>query len=93
MKEQKIIVTTPEELERLIEAATLRVVKAYFKQLDSTLLPSEEYISKSKAARLINVSTSTIDNYVRQGKLNEYPFTGKTVRFKREEVLRLTNGR
>jgi excisionase family DNA binding protein len=89
MSASALVLTTAEELTRLIEQATTRGVEAGLKRFDTTTAPDEEYLSKSKSARLLGVSTSTIDNYVRQGKLRKYPFTGKTVRFKRAELLAL----
>jgi excisionase family DNA binding protein len=89
MSTSALVVTTADELERLIENATARAVKACLKRFDTNTATDEEYLSKSKSSRLLGVSTSTIDNYVRQGKLRKYPFTGKTVRFKRAELLAL----
>lgn len=90
MSATALVVTTPEELTRLIEEATARAIKVSLRRFDRTTTDTnEDYLSKSKAARLLGVSTSTIDNYVRQGKLRKYPFTGKTVRFKRAELLAL----
>jgi excisionase family DNA binding protein len=89
MSTSALVVTTADELERLIEQATTRAVTATLKRFDTTTATDEEYLSKSKSARLLGVSTSTIDNYVRAGKLRKYPFTGKSVRFKRVELLAL----
>ncbi|NJB86162.1 excisionase family DNA binding protein [Lewinella marina] len=90
MSTNNIILTTPAELEELLEQTTLRAVKAC---LTLMKLPTggqgEEYLKKREAARLLNVSTATIDNYVRRGKLAKYPFGNQQVRFKRQEVLAL----
>jgi excisionase family DNA binding protein len=89
MSTSALVVTTADELERLIEQATARAVKSCLKRFDTDQTDYGEYLSKSKAARLLGISTSTIDNYVRTGKLRKYPFTGKSVRFNRAEILTL----
>lgn len=49
---------------------------------------SEPFLTKKQAARKLNCSTSTIDNYARAGSLTRH-YLGRTVRFKLEEVLAL----
>ena len=87
---KNLIITTPAELEELIESTTIRAVKACLRSLELPMSGQpEEYLRKRDAARLVGVSMSTIDNYVRQGKLKKHPFTGKSVRFKKGDVLAL----
>lgn len=46
------------------------------------------YINKRQAARLLNCSTSTLDNLRRAGQIKAF-YVGKAVRFDRQEVLSL----
>ncbi len=49
-----------------------------------------EYLSKKMAAKLISVSVSTIEAYIKEKSLTRYYVRGKnSVRFKRNEVLAL----
>lgn len=50
----------------------------------------ERLISKKEAARLLGCSQSTIDNYRRAGVLEAVKL-GKAVRFRRGDVLAVTN--
>lgn len=48
----------------------------------------DDLLSKKDAARLIGCSQSTIDNHARAKRLERY-YIGKSVRFRRNEVLAL----
>lgn len=51
--------------------------------------PAEpEYITRAQAAKLLNVTTRTVDNYVYRRRLKRHT-TPAGVRFRREEVLLL----
>lgn len=90
---EKIIVTTPEELSALIDERFRIAFKHYTPQLQR--LPEETpgeagqtYVSKKQAARLLDCSQSTIDNFARSGRLTR-SYVGKAVRFDRQQVLAL----
>lgn len=82
---QKVIVTTPLELRELIKESIADVMlqipipKPSIKQ-DSDL------ITRSETAKLLGVALSTLDLWVKQGRLQKYRINS-TVRFKRNEVL------
>ena len=91
---EKIIVTTPEELSALIDERFRIAFKHYAPQLQQRL-PEETpveagqtYVSKKQAARLLDCSQSTIDNFARSGRLTR-SYVGKAVRFDRQQVLSL----
>ena len=46
-------------------------------------------LSKSEAAKELGVSISTLENYIRSGRLQAYKLNGKTVRIKREDINRM----
>ena len=46
----------------------------------------DKLLSKKEAAHLLNCSTSTIDNYAREGILTRF-YIGRAVRFRRDNVL------
>lgn len=48
----------------------------------------EVFVSKKQAARLLDCSQSTIDNFARSGRLTR-SYVGKAVRFDRQQVLSL----
>lgn len=53
---------------------------------DQNLETQDRYVNKKEAAQLASVSTSTIDNWARSGKICRYYFGG-SVRFWLPEVL------
>lgn len=65
----------------MIETAALRLIAAGA----SKVVPSE-LLTKKEAASLLKVTTITIDNFARQGRLNRH-YVGKSVRFMRSEVM------
>ncbi|HMQ47941.1 MAG TPA: helix-turn-helix domain-containing protein [Saprospiraceae bacterium] len=50
----------------------------------------ENLLTKREAAQLLNVCTSTIDNYARAGELTRH-YVGRVVRFKKAEVLAIAS--
>lgn len=88
-----IVQLTAKELKEIVAEASQKAISEAFK----TLQPSEEpeagktdakFLTKKQAAKALNCSPSTLDNFRRAGKLNAY-FLGKTVRFKVEEIQNL----
>lgn len=67
--------------DNMIETAALRLIAAGA----SKVVPSE-LLTKKEAASLLKVTTITIDNFARQGRLNRH-YVGKSVRFMRSEVM------
>ncbi len=51
-----------------------------------------QLLTKKEAARLLGVSPSTIDNHARAGNLTRL-YIGKSVRFSREQVTSLAQGK
>lgn len=48
-----------------------------------------QYVTRTEAARLLQVHPRTLDRYVTAGKLQRYYTPGDKPRFLREEVMRL----
>ena len=82
---ERIISTTykPEEFKEILEAALFTVLES----LDLSVPQNEtELISRQAAADLLGVSLPTLGNYAKRGLVPSYRI-GKTVRYKREEVI------
>ncbi len=95
MTDKIVLVSIPvDDLHNLIAEAVATGLKFHkpqpTQQTDNTV-GDAEFLTKKQAAKLLACSTSTIDNYARAQKLSRN-YIGKTVRFKRAEVLELTTG-
>lgn len=88
----KFIMTTEEQLQEIVQNAVanaLAQVKSLQTPIESnTTADHAEFLTKKQAAKLLACSPSTIDNFRRSGKLTPV-YLGKTVRFKRSEILAL----
>lgn len=75
---------------RQVMLEVLKPVHSKLEDLDSRLPKVQEnkYITKEKAAKILNVSTSTINNYLKQGKLNKFKFgdDSRRVYIKKDEI-------
>ncbi len=95
MENQIVLMSVPkDELKVLIMEAVntcLKFHKPQPTQQSDTTADHADFLTKKQAAKLLACSSSTIDNYARAGKLSRN-YIGKTVRFKRVEVLELTTG-
>ena len=81
---------TEEELTDLVRAEVARQLEER-PEANPAPGPAEDpnqLMNKKEAADLLSVSPSTIDNHARAGKLTRH-YIGKSVRFRREEVLTL----
>ena len=89
MTELFVTTMSRQDIESLIIDCMKVVIKHHLPKQESLLLKeSELFLTKKQAAKKLNCSTSTIDNYARAGKVMRY-YLGKTVRFKLDEVLAL----
>lgn len=77
------------EIKTLVLDCLKQALKHHYVQSRHDQKDRDLFLTKREAARLLSCSTSTIDNYARAGKLTRN-YLGKTVRFRREEVLKLT---
>jgi|GEM_PF-2738860 len=91
----EIIVLTAEEfdrrlkeLEASLQATVTETIRSHFKEREEPGPAGEGLLTKKEAAALLSVSTSTVDNYARAGRLTRH-YIGKSVRFERREVLGL----
>ena len=83
MDKLKLVHVTPEQLEQLIREAVKESFEAHQKapKNDETLT----YLDRSEVARILKISISTLNNWVKQGKLNPYGICGR-VYFKLSEI-------
>jgi len=92
MTEVVVTTLTRQDFEALVIDCMKIVVKHHLpRQEPAAQKPGpagEGLLTKKQAAALLACSTSTVDNYARAGKLKRH-YIGKSVRFKREDVLSL----
>lgn len=72
-----LIVTTPEDLERIVEAAVRRALEA---------VPSSEWMSASECADMLGVARSSLPKMVTREKLPGVRL-GRGFRFRRADVV------
>lgn len=87
-----ILQLQPEDLKSMIEKAVKNGIANIQPTTSPEPIDEDRLINKKEAARLLSCSTSTIDNYRREGKLKRYK-VGSGVRFKRLEVLGLVENK
>jgi excisionase family DNA binding protein len=89
MREEVVLISMPiNQLENLIidsVNACLKIANRA-KEPERKQYDPDQLLRKSDAAKLLNCSHSTIDNYARAGVLKRH-YVGRAVRFKRSDVL------
>jgi excisionase family DNA binding protein len=91
MKDMILTNLSKEDLKSIIEKSVSAAIKEHLPKDESKAGGNpDEFVTKKEAAELLKCSTSTIDNYRRAGKLTRYHL-GKSVKFKKEDVLALAN--
>ncbi|SDL72017.1 DNA binding domain-containing protein, excisionase family [Salinimicrobium catena] len=81
------IIQDSEEFERKIDLKLNQLETNLISQLKQEFQPKtpEEYLSRSEVAKLLKVTTATLDRWTDQGKLKRYGL-GARVFYKRSEV-------
>lgn len=85
MKEIRIVQMNPEELKELIHSS----VKEILNEFKEELRPKEpdELLSRKQAAKLLQISLTTIYHWMRDDKIKYYK-KGNKVYFRRSELLK-----
>ena len=65
----KIIVTTQEELAKMIDSSIERRMNPLKELINKKLNPQKKNVTVKEAAKMLNVSELTIRNYVKNGKI------------------------
>ena len=63
-----------------------KVLQEFEKQPKQEVKSTEDILTKTEVAKMLSVTESTIDSYIRQGKLIAYGVAGKRY-FKRKEII------
>lgn len=66
---QNIIITTPEELNGMIDSAINKRINPLKELIFSKLNPQKKNVTVKEAAKMLNVTELTVRNYVKQGKI------------------------
>lgn len=89
-KEMLIVTLSKEELHTLLVDTVSSVIRRNLTLLNIAEKEPQEVpeklLSKKEAAQLLSCSTSTIDNYAREGILERF-YIGRAVRFRKADVL------
>ena len=85
------IVDRLEELEARL-STRLTAIEGHLRAHGAPTDPNE-MIDKREAAKLLSVTTTTVDNYARAGKLQKHELGPRAVRFRKIEVLDLVKKR
>lgn len=81
------IIQDTEEFEKRIDSKLIQLENNLLSKLKKEFQPKnpEEYLSRSEVAKLLKVTTATLDRWTEQGKLTRYGL-GARVFYKRTEV-------
>lgn len=79
---EKLIITTPKELDSLIQKSFSRVL---LKMPQPVLKPDSEYITRIEAAQKLKISLPTLWKITKEGKINSYKI-GTKVLYKVHEL-------
>lgn len=82
----KIIITTAEELESIIENTISKLIEITPPPVKDE--PGPEFVTKAKAAEILDCSTAILDQMSREKKLKKYRFGG-AVRFLKSDIINL----
>jgi excisionase family DNA binding protein len=85
---QEIVVIPSEKLESIVIDAVIYALKLQQKYAPAPAKDPDQgpiFLTKRQAAAKLGVSTSTVDNAARAGRLTRH-YVGKAVRFRAEEV-------
>ena len=83
MEKLKLVHVTPEQLEQLIRDAVKESFEANQKVPKND--ESITYLDRSEVTKILKISIGTLNNWVKQGKLNPYGIGGR-VYFKLSEI-------
>lgn len=86
---QKVIISTPEELETLMRSIIKEELSKLLKELQGT---KHQLMTASEVAKLYGVSRVTIYQMKKDGRL-PYKYVGSRVRFQREVVMKVLESR
>lgn len=97
---EKVVFTSlsKQDLEALVIDCVQVCLKRHVAQTPTRRddIPTEAgqaFVSKRQAARLLDCSVSSVDNFARAGRLARHYVGGKSVRFDRQQVLALAQKR
>ena len=98
MKDLVLTTLTRDELQALVIDSVKVCLKHHTAQTpvprdDTPTEAGQAFVSKKQAARLLDCSVSSVDNFARAGRLTRHYVGGKSVRFDRQQVLALAQKR
>jgi excisionase family DNA binding protein len=81
------IIPDSEDFEKRIEQKLNKLGNTLFSELKKEFQPKEpvEFLTRSEVAKLLKITTTTLDRWSDQGKLNRYGL-GARIFYKRSEV-------
>jgi len=88
MEGPKFTLLTVEQLTEIIEEATQKAIAEGLKRGRELAQAEDEYLTRKEAAELLKVTVSTLDKWRGEGLIDDY-FFGRSVRFKKSELLTL----
>lgn len=79
--------STPNELAEMLAGHTQRLIRQELEAFKKDLQPEQptEYVTRLEVAKLLGVSTVTIDSWTKKGRLTAYRI-GNRIRYNRKEV-------
>jgi len=76
------------ELQTLITTSVLDAIKSVEKEKNDPFSHLPEMLTRHQAAQVLGVCIATMDNWTRSGKIKKERLGGRTVRFRKSELLK-----
>ena len=86
----ELVVVPADQLRLLVSNAVRTAISASIPSLQENTEPElPNLVTRQQAAKLLNVSLSTVDNYIRDGLLSKKRIGSRSVRLERSDVDKL----
>lgn len=85
---QDLILTTPTQLQELVSRAVAEQLHSFFPKDGQPFAAFPEYVTIDEVAQMCNVSKSTVNNWIKDGRLKPSK-NGRVVRFAKVDVIAL----
>jgi excisionase family DNA binding protein len=85
---QNLVLISPDDLKEIVGAAVLEQLKNYLPKDGQPFSKYSDFVTIDEAAEMCAVSRSTINNWIKDGRL-KLSKNGRVVRFAKSDVIQL----
>jgi excisionase family DNA binding protein len=85
---QDLVLTTPLQLQEIVSRAVAEQLQSYFPKDGQPFAEFPEYVTIDEVAQMCNVSKSTVNNWIKDGRLKPSK-NGRVIRFPKTDIIAL----